>query len=66
MGSKLDPKSIADLVRSEREKKGWSQEKLGQKARLSTNTVFSIEQGTPSFRRSRDKISAVLGIELDD
>jgi len=62
--SKPDFKLIAIHIRAERLKKNWSQERLGQKAGVSTNTVISIEQGTPTFRKSRDKVAGALRIEL--
>jgi transcriptional regulator with XRE-family HTH domain len=65
MASRPDLKSIAALVREERTKKGWSQERLGQEAGVATNTVFSVEQGTPTFKKSRDKVAGALGVELE-
>lgn len=62
---KPDLKLIAAYVRDQRMKKDWSQEKLGQEAGLATNTVFSIEQGLPTFKKSRDRIAAALDIDLE-
>jgi len=62
---KPDLNLIATKVLDQRMKNDWSQEKLGQKAGVSTNTVFSIEHGSPTRRKSRDKVAIALGIELE-
>lgn len=65
MALKPDLKAIAAYVRDQRMAKDWSQEKLGQEAGLATNTIFSIEKGTPTLQRSRDCVADALGIDLD-
>ena len=54
---------FAKLVRSEREKRGWSQEKLGQEAGVATNTVFSVEHASPTVPRTRAKVAVALEID---
>jgi transcriptional regulator with XRE-family HTH domain len=59
-----DPKVFGALIREEREKKGWSQEKLGQKAGVATNSIFSVEHGKPTQPRTRAWVCGALGIRL--
>jgi transcriptional regulator with XRE-family HTH domain len=59
-----DAEEFGALVRKERNKKGWSQEKLGQKAGLATNSVFSVEHGKPTTPKTRAWIAGALGIDL--
>jgi len=62
--SKPDLKLFATHVCDQRLKNDWSQEKLGQKAGVATNTVFSIEHAKPTHLKSREKVAKALGIEI--
>ena len=61
--NKEDREKFAAIVRTKREEKGWSQEKLGQQSGLATNTVFCLEKGNPTVPRTRAKVAATLGIK---
>ena len=58
---------LSDSVKKLRKSKGWSQQKLAEKAGLSFNTVSKIEQGfakQPTMQ-TLIKLADALGITLD-
>lgn len=54
------PKTIGNIVRNARKKKGWSQAELGQKVGIRQGTVSLIETGNPATKLST--ILAVLSV----
>lgn len=60
-----DPAKFGAFVREEREKRNWSQEKLGQEAGIATNSVFSVEKGRPTVPRTRIRVAVALGVEVE-
>jgi transcriptional regulator with XRE-family HTH domain len=61
--NELDAAELAvfgENVRTERTLHGWSIERLAQLAELATDTVFRVEKGQPSTKRSRIRICKAL------
>ena len=61
--SELDAEGRAvfgENVRTERSLRGWSIERLAKLADLATDTVFRIEKGQPSTRRTRIQVCKAL------
>jgi transcriptional regulator with XRE-family HTH domain len=60
-------KQIGNKVRSLRKGKGFTQEQLAEKIRVSSAYIGFIEQGqrNPSLNTA-DKIARVLGVKLSD
>lgn len=58
---------IAERLKELRNKSGWSQQKLAEKAGLSYNTITKIEQGaaTKPTIQTMIKIADAFGISLD-
>jgi transcriptional regulator with XRE-family HTH domain len=59
---------ISDRIRALRKSKGWTQQQLAEKTRLSFNAVTKIEQGlakSPTLR-TLTKLADVFGIGLDE
>ena len=59
----LDAAGLAvfgDNVRTERTLRGWSIERLAQLAELANDTVFRVEKGYPSTKRTRIRICKAL------
>lgn len=54
-------------LRALREERGWSQERLARRARLSVRTVARIERGkgAPSMATA-NKLAKALGVTIDD
>jgi transcriptional regulator with XRE-family HTH domain len=59
---------IADVLKKLRKEKGWSQQKLTEKAGLSYAVVTKVEQGitTDPALSSLIKIADALGVTLDE
>lgn len=61
--SDLDPAALlifGENVRAERTLRGWSMERLASLAELATDTVFRIEKGAPSTKRTRLRLCKAL------
>lgn len=58
--------SFGEKVRIERERKGWSQEKLAQEAGVSQTTIDKIERLVTRRSRYGNEIAAALGIKATD
>jgi len=60
-------KMLSKRLKVLRKKKGWSQQKLAEKARLSFNAVTRIEQGLAKYPTLKTllKIADAFGIGLD-
>jgi len=59
---------LAKRVKEYRKQKGWSQQKLAEKAGLSYNTITKIEQGigdSPTLKTLL-KLADALGVGLDE
>jgi len=59
---------IGKQIKELRKNKGWSQQKLAEKAGLSFNTITRIEQGigdSPTLK-TLIKLADVLGVSLDE
>jgi len=62
MGQNNSPMEIGQVIRSLREEKGWSQEKLALEAGMTTSHVSRIERGERRMPTSRlDALAAALG-----
>ncbi len=59
----LTPEELAVVIRTLRDKKGWSQEQLAEIAKLSTRTVQRVEEGRPSSLDTRRALASGLGFE---
>ena len=57
-----DLMSIGSRVRLERERKGWSQEKLAERADISTKTIYRVEIGQSTASDNLVKVCAALGV----
>ena len=49
-----------------RTRKGWTQEKLAEKARVSVRTIQNIEQGKPTLIGTILKLAQALGVQAED
>ena len=49
-----------------RNRKGWTQEKLAEKARVSVRTIQNIEQGKPTLIGTILKLGRALGVQAED
>lgn len=58
--SPQEREDLAARLREYRKAKGWSQERMGQEARISTNTVFRIEHALNTMQTSIEKMERVL------
>lgn len=58
--------SAATKVKTAREAKGWSQQKLASEAGLSYRTVWSLESGKAVSLRTLQLIAPRLGLEVGD
>ena len=60
-----DPKQIGNIVRTVRNRKGWSQEELGARAGLRQKNISTIETGYASTKlHTLLTVLAVLDLEL--
>lgn len=59
---------LAKRVKELRNQKGWSQQKLAEKASLAFNTITKIEQGLAKHPNLKTliKLADVLGVGLDE
>ena len=59
---------LAKRVKELRNQKGWSQQKLAEKAGLAFNTITKIEQGLAEHPNLKTliKLADVLGVGLDE
>lgn len=58
--------TVADLIRTHREGKGWTQDQLAENADLEKSTVYRIEKGDSSPRgATRRKLADALGIPIE-
>ena len=59
---------IANKLKELRQKSGWSQQKLAEKAGVSYNTITKIEQGaaTQPTIQTMIKLADALGVSLDE
>jgi len=56
-----------EKIKAFRKSKGWSQEEMAEKLRMSTSGYANIEQGKTDIQQSRlRQISKVLGIKLSE
>jgi transcriptional regulator with XRE-family HTH domain len=60
--------TVAELVVSRREARGWNQYELAKRAKLSPGHLWKIENGEFKLPRrpTRDKLGAVLGLREED
>lgn len=58
--------NFGDRVRSQRERKGWSQERLAQEAGVSQTTIDKIERGATKRSRFAPDIARALDVSLND
>jgi transcriptional regulator with XRE-family HTH domain len=56
----------SEKIRSEREKRGWTQAELAGKAKLSVRTVQRLEKGTPPSSETLRLIAETLGIDVSE
>jgi len=64
----LDPETtitFGENVRTERTLRGWSIERLAHLADMAVDTVFRIERGLPSTKKSRTKVCRALQSSYD-
>ena len=57
--------TFGERVRVQREKKGWSQERLAQEAGVSQTTIDKIERGATKRSRFASEIAKALGIPTE-
>lgn len=58
--------TVADLIRTARERKGWTLEHLATVAALEKSTIYRIERGESIPRgATRRKLADALGLPLD-
>jgi transcriptional regulator with XRE-family HTH domain len=59
---------LAKRVKELRKQKGWSQQKLAEKAGLAFNTITKIEQGLAEYPNLKTliKLADVLEVGLDE
>lgn len=60
-----EPERIGKRVQALRKQCGWSQEELGDKAGLNTETINRIELGGNTTLRSLFQVAAALGVSPD-
>jgi ribosome-binding protein aMBF1 (putative translation factor) len=58
---------LAELIKTERERRGWTQDRLAQELNVSINTVEKWEQGAtaPSTKAAKLSLKQVLDINID-
>jgi len=58
---------LAKRIKEFRKKKGWSQQKLAEEAKLSFNAITKIEQGKAKHPTLKTliKLSDVFGVSID-
>jgi transcriptional regulator with XRE-family HTH domain len=59
----LTPEELAAVVRLFRETRGWSQEQLGEIARVAARTVQRVEDGQPSSLETRRALAGAFGFD---
>lgn len=58
--------TVAELIRTERERRGWSQDDLASAAHLAKATISRIEQGESLPRgATRRKLATALGLPVE-
>jgi transcriptional regulator with XRE-family HTH domain len=56
----------SDKIRTEREKRSWTQEELADKSGLSTRTVQRLEKGAPPSIETLRRLAEAFGIEVSE
>lgn len=59
----LTPHELAEIVRTFREMRGWSQEQLAEISGFSARTVQRVEEGAPSSLDTRRALAVAFGFE---
>lgn len=49
-------------IRAARQARGWTQDELANKSRVSPRTIYAVEQGQPCRQATKRKLLQALGV----